>query len=147
MKTVIFVCHGNICRSCAAEFIAKDYLKKINRLYDFNIISRAVSLEEIGNDIYPPMKRELIRQRIPFSLHHATLITQKDYDNADYVFIMDDSNARRINYYINNNRNILYPIYMYSNGIYEIEDPWYTERFNKVVEQLKTCIKDIFDNI
>ena len=67
MKTVIFVCHGNICRSCAAEYIAKDYLKKINRIKDFNIVSRAVSLEEIGNDIYPPMKRELTKQGIPFS--------------------------------------------------------------------------------
>ena len=61
MINVLFVCHGNICRSVAAEYIAKDMDKE----HRFNIISRATSLEEIGNDIYPPMKRELNRQSIP----------------------------------------------------------------------------------
>ena len=59
MKTIIFVCHGSICRSPAAAFIALKYLKEHNRDGEFNIRIRATSSEEIGNDVYPPMKREL----------------------------------------------------------------------------------------
>ena len=82
---ILFVCHGNICRSPAAEFICKKYLKEIGRDSEFSVSSYAVSLEEIGNDIYPPMKRELTSKGIPFDIHYATRITQRDYDEADYV--------------------------------------------------------------
>ena len=65
MKTIIFVCHGSICRSPAAAFIAKQYLKEINRDKEFDILIRATSSEEIGNDVYPPMKRKLYRRGVP----------------------------------------------------------------------------------
>lgn len=143
MKNIIFVCHGNICRSVAAEYIAKD----IDKEHRFNIISRATSLEEIGNDIYPPMKRELNRQSIPFSYHAATRINQKDYDWADYIFYMDDNNRYYLSRLLDDKNNKIKPIYLYSEGINEIEDPWYTGNFFKVVNELKQCIKDIFMNI
>ena len=143
MKNIIFVCHGNICRSVAAEYIAKD-LDKEKR---FNIISRATSLEEIGNDIYPPMKRELYRQSIPFSLHYASRITQKDYDWADVIYYMDDNNLHYLNRLLVDTGNKFKPVFMYTSGIDEIEDPWYTGNFTKVVNQLKECIKDIFNNL
>lgn len=147
MKKIIFICHGNICRSPAAEFIAKDYLKSIGKEDDFLITSSAVSYEELGNDIYPPMKAELKRQGIPFSYHASNLLTQEEYDKADYVFYMDASNARRISYYIKDNKGICFPIFKFTHTIFEIEDPWYTDRYEKVVNQLKQCIKDIFANI
>ena len=147
MKNIIFICHGNICRSPAAEFIAKDYLKNHHRESEFNIISQAVSLEEIGNDIYPPMKNELRKQSVPFSYHASSLITQKDYEWADYVFYMDSSNLKRLHYYIQDTKNTLFPIYFYTKDVSEIEDPWYTGRYELVVKQIKKCIKDIFDNI
>ena len=143
MKNIIFVCHGNICRSVAAEYIAKD-LDKEKR---FSIISRATSLEEIGNDIYPPMKRELNRQSIPFSYHHATRITKKDYDWADVIFYMDDNNLYYLNRMFIDKDNKFKPVYSFTNGIDEIEDPWYTGNFAKVVNQLKRCIEDILVNI
>ena len=65
MRKIIFVCHGNICRSVAAEFIAKQLLKEKNN-QQITVISRATSREEIGNDIYPPMKKALLRHGVPF---------------------------------------------------------------------------------
>lgn len=140
---IIFVCHGNICRSVAAEYIAK----KMDIHHHFNIISRATSYEEIGNDIYPPMKQELYRQDIPFDIHHATRINKDDYDWADYIFFMDDENKYYLDKILVDSQNKIKPIYLYTPSINEIEDPWYTRNFHKVVEQIKTCLKDIFSNI
>ena len=140
---IIFVCHGNICRSVAAEYIAK----QTDTNHRFDIVSRATSFEEIGNDIYPPMKQELFKQGIPFGPHRATRITQGDYDSADYIFYMDDENKYYLNKIVVDTQNKVKPIYLFTPEIYEIEDPWYTRNFHKVVEQIKQCVKDIFNNI
>ena len=140
MKTIIFVCHGNICRSVAAEFIFK------NMNNEYIVLSRATSNEEIGNDIYPPMKRELTRQGIPFDRHYAKRIDYDDYLKADLIFYMDDENFYTLNRMFPNS-NKIFPIYKYTPSISEIEDPWYTGRFDLVVTQIKTCIKDIINGI
>ena len=140
---IIFVCHGNICRSVAAEYIAKHL--DIDHKHQF--ISRATSLEEISNDIYPPMKNELYRQGIPFARHSAQRINQNDYDWADIIFYMDDENKYSLKYMFDDVLNKIKPIYQYTQGIYEIEDPWYTRNFTSVVNQIKTCVKDILEKI
>lgn len=140
MKRIIFVCHGNICRSVAAEYIMK------NLSHDFIIESRATSFEEIGNDIYPPMKRELLRNNIPFERHHATRIDQNDFNNADYIFYMDNENKYSLLRMFGESNKIM-PIYQFTEGIYEIEDPWYTDRFDVVVKQITQCVKDILKSI
>ena len=147
MKTIIFVCHGSICRSPAAAFIAKQYLKEIGRESEFNILIRATSSEEIGNDVYPPMKRELYRRGIPLYPHHAQRIRQIDYDNADYLFYMDDENHYSLLRQIDDYKNIIHPINRWTNSINEIEDPWYTGRYELVCTQITECIHDIFKNI
>ena len=140
MKNIIFVCHGNICRSVAAEYIMKSLTN------NFVIVSRATSYEEIGNDIYPPMKRELLKNNISFDRHYATRIDYKDYESSDYIFYMDDENRYMLERMFPNS-NKIYPIYKYSKNIFEIEDPWYTGRFDLVVSQIKQCVKDILANI
>lgn len=140
MKKIIFVCHGNICRSVAAEYIMKSLTN------NYVIVSRATSYEEIGNDIYPPMKRELLKNNIHFGRHYATRIDYKDYESSDYIFYMDDENRYMLERMFPNS-NKIYPIYKYSKNIFEIEDPWYTGRFDLVVSQIKECIKDILANI
>lgn len=147
MKTVIFVCHGNICRSVAAEFICKKLLKDIYHLEEFNVFSRATSLEEIGNDIYPPMKIVLKEKHIPFDKHFANQITQKDYDLADYIFYMDEYNKRNLNRMLDDYKNIIKPITYLEKDISYIEDPWYTDNYVKVVDQLTQCIKHILEEI
>ena len=143
MKTIIFVCHGNICRSPAAEWIFKQKLIKYHLDEKFNVISRATSTEEIGNDIYPPMKRALYNKEIPFYSHHAKQITQKDYDNADYIFYMDNNNLRWLCHLIDDYKGIIKPITYYSSDIDYIDDPWYTGQFDEVVEQIEKCSEDI----
>ena len=147
MKTIIFVCHGSICRSPAAAFIAKQYLKEIGRESEFNILVRATSSEEIGNDVYPPMKRELIRRGVPLYPHHAQRIRQVDYDNADYIFCMDDENYYSLLRQLDNHKFNIFRINKWTDGIYEIEDPWYTGRYEKVCDQITDCIHGIFKNI
>ena len=147
MKTIIFVCHGSICRSPAAAFIAKQYLKEIGRDNEFNIIIRATSSEEIGNDVYPPMKRELFRRGIKVYPHAAQRIRQIDYDNADYIFYMDYENQYSLMRQIDDYKSILMPINKWTNSITEIEDPWYTGRYQLVCDEITECIKDIFKHI
>ena len=147
MKTIIFVCHGSICRSPAAAFIAKQYLKELGREDEFNILIRATSSEEIGNDVYPPMKRELFRRGVKMYSHAASRIRQIDYDNADYIFYMDYENQYSLLRQIDNYKSILYPINKWTSSITEIEDPWYTGRYQLVCDEITECIKDIFKHI
>ena len=142
MRKIIFVCHGNICRSVAAEYIAKQIIKEQN-IHDIEVISRATSREEIGNDIYPPMKKALIRHGIEFSHHEARQITQADYEWADEIYYMDRNNLNYLSYLIDNHKKIIYPISKYSPSIQEIDDPWYTGEYDLVINQLQTCINDI----
>lgn len=146
MKKIIFVCHGSICRSPAAEFIAKQYLKSIKKEKQYEIISRALTHEEIGNDIYPPMKATLNSFKIPYSYHPSTFIIKEDVDSCDYLFYMDEDNRYLLNELFGDSSKFK-PIFLYTKEYSEIEDPWYTGRYDKVVNQLITCIKDIFNNI
>ena len=147
MKTIIFVCHGSICRSPAAAFIAKQYLKELGRDNEFNVIIRATSSEEIGNDVYPPMKRELFRRGIKMYPHAAQRIRQVDYDNADYIFYMDYENQYSLNRQIDDYKSILFPINKWTPSVNEVEDPWYTGRYELVCDEISECIKDIFKHI
>ena len=147
MKTIIFVCHGNICRSVAAEYIAKDYLKKINKSDEFKIFSCALTTEEIGNDIFPMMKEALRRGNIPFSKHEARLITNSDYDEANKIYYMDEENRYDLSNLFLDKENKISNITIYVSSLDEIEDPWYTRRFDLVVEKLQKCIQEIFKNI
>ena len=140
MKKITFVCHGIICRSVAAEYIFK------NKTKEYIVISRATSYEEIGNDIYPPMKRELLKNNIPFNRHYAKRIEYEDYISSDYIFYMDNENYYSLIRMFGVSNKII-PIYKYSKDIKEIEDPWYTGRFDKVVKQITQCIDDILKNI
>ena len=77
MIKLMFVCHGNICRSTMAEFVMKDLVRKADLADKFIINSSATSREEIGNDIYPPAKRKLKEKGIPFSRHYARILRQR----------------------------------------------------------------------
>ncbi|MDY6429803.1 MAG: low molecular weight protein-tyrosine-phosphatase [Bacilli bacterium] len=140
MKNIIFVCHGNICRSPAAEFVMKSLTDK------FSVISRATSYEEIGNDIYPPMKRALNYANIPFSRHSASRITKEDHDWADIIFYMDEENEYSLRWMFPSSIKI-FPIFAYTSGLFSIEDPWYTGRYEKVLNQITRCVKDIISNL
>lgn len=142
MYKVLFVCHGNICRSSAAEYIFKSLIKENHLESSFCCASRATSREEIGNDIYPPMKRVLINHKIEIEKHYASQITKKDYDDYDLILLMDEENMygiRRIIPYDLNNRIYLLKDYVGLTG--EIEDPWYTGRYEQVYQEIYECLE------
>ena len=94
MVKVLFVCHGNICRSPMGEYILKEMVKKAGLMHRFEIASAAVSTEEIGNPVYPPARAELRRHGIDCTGHRARQITRGDLDRYDHIYYMDKSNER-----------------------------------------------------
>ena len=94
MHKVLFVCHGNICRSPLGEFVLKDLVKKAGRSSAFQIASVGVSSEEAGNPVYPPVRRLLAAQGIPCDGHRARKITAADVQSYDHIYYMDSSNRR-----------------------------------------------------
>ena len=148
MIKMLFVCHGNICRSVAAEFICKQLIKEQKLENEFYIDSCATSLEEIGNPIYPPMKKVLEKHHILLEKHYARQITKEDYNNFDYIFIMDNNNMRNIKHLLGediNHKIYLIKDFVGKNGY--IEDPWYTGRYEVVFNELYDCIKIIIEKL
>jgi len=147
MKTIIFVCHGNICRSVAAEFIFKYLLQKYQIEDRFEVFSRATSTEEIGNDIYPPMKRALANHNIPIYRHEAKQITKQDYDKADIIFYMDNNNLNYLKYLLNDDQKKFQIISKYTENLHYIEDPWYSGEYEIVINEIWQCCEDIIKNL
>ena len=96
MKKVLFVCHGNICRSPMAEFVMKDLVKKAGLADEFVIASAATSREELGNPVYPPARRELARHGLSCDGKYARQITAKDLEEYDYIYYMDSRNRQNL---------------------------------------------------
>ena len=94
MKNILFICHGNICRSPMAEFVMKDLVKKAGLASQFHIESAATSRDEIGNPVYPPARRKLAEHGISCEGHAARQLTKRDYDEYDLLIGMDSANLR-----------------------------------------------------
>ena len=125
----------------------KYLLQAYNLEEDFFVFSRATSLEEIGNDIYPPMKRALYNKEIPFFEHHAKRITLEELNKADYVFYMDSLNRRYMERLFGELPEKCQIITKYSENIPFIDDPWYTGQFDEVIEQITECCKNIITKL
>lgn len=147
MHKILFICHGNICRSVAAEYICKYLLKKYELDKNYFVFSRGTSNEEFGNDMYPPMKQELRKHGIPFDDHFARKVTINEIENSDYIFYMDNFNLRNLKYIDSKNTNKYRIITFLTNKFDEIEDPWYTGNFDKVFNQLFESIELIIRGI
>ncbi len=130
MRNIIFVCHGNICRSPMAEFIMKDLVKKAGRESDFSITSAAVSREELGNPVYPPARRELQKHGISCAGHAAHQISRREYEGCDRVYYMDRSNARYLERLLDDTEKC-FPLLPR-----DVADPWYTGDFTKTWEDI-----------
>lgn len=144
---IIFVCHGNICRSPMAEWIFKNKLREKN-IEGVECLSLAVSTEEIGNDIYPPAKQCLAKHNVPFERHGARQITREDYEEADMVICMDESNLRRLDRIIGeDDENKVYLLMDFTSNQKEIEDPWYTRNFEKVFNEISEGLEGLLNKI
>ncbi len=141
MVKILFVCHGNICRSPMAEFVLKDMAAKAGVAHKFCIESAAASREELGNPVYPPARRELARHGIACDGHRARQITREDLTKYDYIYYMDSSNRRRL--------AGMFPDFDGFRPFLsrDVADPWYTGDFTQtwadVCEGCERILKEL----
>ena len=131
MIKILFVCHGNICRSPMGEFVLKDMAAKAGRSSEFEIASAAVSREEIGEPVYPPARRELASHGIRCDGHRARQVTMADYHHYDRIYYMDRSNARYLSRMLPENPDKIRPLLDH-----DVADPWYTGDFARTWEDI-----------
>ncbi len=132
MVKILFICHGNICRSPMAEFIMKDLVRKAGRENEFEIASAATSSEEIwngvGNPVYPPAKRKLAEYGISCEGKRARQITAADGEYYDLLIGMDNANIRNIKRVCGHEEKV-HLLLEYAGESGEVSDPWYTDDF------------------
>lgn len=136
MIKILFVCHGNICRSTMAEFVMKDMVKK-NGL-DWEIESAATSTEEIGNDIHRGTKAKLTEKGIPFTSRRARQITNADYEHYDLLIGMDRYNMINMRrFYQGDPQDKLRLLLDFTDRGGDIADPWYTGNFDATYDDIE----------
>ena len=128
---ILFVCHGNICRSPMAEFVMKDLVARAGVADRFEIASAATSTEEIGNPVYPPARQKLAEHGISCAGKTARQVRRSDYDAYDYIVVMDRANVRNLSYIIGaDTQNKVSMLLDYADRPgQEVADPWYTGNF------------------
>lgn len=154
-KKILFVCHGNICRSPMAEFIMKKKVKEAGQQADYEIESAATSTEELGNDVYPPAKSCLRSHGVPFSRREARQICREDYERFDHIFLMDNNN------YVWLSRLLPDLVWRTSSGwqdrdgkvsllmeltgeARDVADPWYTGNFERTFLDISCALDCCF---
>ena len=130
MTRILFVCHGNICRSPMAEYVMKDLVNKAGLSEEFFISSAATSREELGNGVYPPARRMLAEHGITCAGHAARQITAKDYRDYDYIIGMDEENLRNMRRVFSGDPDGKVSLLLDHAGRGgDVADPWYTGDF------------------
>ena len=136
-KRILFICHGNICRSVMAEYMFKEKVRQLGVEDQFEADSAATSREELGNEMYPPAKRMLTKKGIPFGHHRARQITREDYDRYDLLIGMDDWNLSNMRRMLGNDPDHKFRKMLNYIGLErEVADPWYTGDFAQTYEDL-----------
>ena len=134
MIKILFICHGNICRSPMAEFVLKDMVEKQGIADQFEIASAATSTEEIwngiGSPVYPPAREELARHGIRCDGKRAVQLKKSDYDYYDYLIGMDAMNIRNIERMTGHKGGKIHMLLEFAGRRDSIADPWYTSRFD-----------------
>ena len=146
---ILFVCHGNICRSPMAEFVMKDMVHKRGLDDRFKIASAATSREEIGNPVYPPARRKLMEHGISCGGHHARQMTREDYDRYDYIIGMDHANIRNILRITGGDPEGKVSLLLdhTARAGQEVADPWYTGDFDETWQDVTEGCAGLLEEI
>lgn len=148
MIKILFVCHGNICRSPMAEFIMKDLVKKAHKEDMFEIASAATSSEELGNPVYPPARRKLAEHGISCSGKTARQIRRSDYDHYDMIIAMDQMNLRNMKRIFGDDPNGKLSLLLdHTDHPADIADPWYTDDFDTAWNDIERGCKALLKKL
>ena len=142
MIKVLFLCHGNICRSPMAEFVMKDLVKKRGLEGEFEIASAAVSREEIGNPVYPLARRELAKHGIRCDGHAARQVSVADFHHYDRIYYMDRRNARYLVRMLPHDPEKIRPLLNR-----DVADPWYTGDFKQTWDDVVEGCEKILEEL
>lgn len=141
MPRILFVCHGNICRSPMAEAIMKDLVRQAGREAEFHIESAATSAEELGNPVYPPARRKLAEHGLSCEGKRARRLRREDYQAFDCLVGMDYANLRNMERMLGGDpEGKIHLLLRFAGEDREVADPWYTGDFEATWEDaLKGC--------
>lgn len=137
MIKILFVCHGNICRSPMAEFVLRDMVTKQGLSDQFFISSAATSTEEIGNPVHPGTRRKLKEFNITTDGKYAVQLLRKDYDRYDYLIGMDNANIRNMERMLGHRGEKIHKLLEFAGSDAEVADPWYTGDFDRTYQDIK----------
>ena len=145
---ILFVCHGNICRSPMAEFVMKDLVEKNHRQNDFFIASAATSREELGNPVYPPARRIMELHGINCRGKYARQITMRDYEEYDLLIGMDKYNIVNMKRFFDGDpENKISLLLQWANIDREVADPWYSGDFEATWQDVNTGCKALLEQL
>lgn len=145
---IMFVCHGNICRSPMAEFIMKNMVKDEGLSESFFIASSATSTEEIGNPVYPPAQRELARHGLFPTGKYAVQLKKSDYDKYDIFAVMDENNLRNIKrIFPSDPQGKVHKLLEYTGSGRDVADPWYSGDFETAYNDILNGCKALLDKL
>ncbi len=137
MTQILFVCHGNICRSPMAEFIMKDLVRRAGLSEEISVDSVACTIEEIGHDTDWRAKQKLQEKGILTTPRRARLITREDYDHADLILAMDRENLRRLSKLLGEDKaGKIHLLLSFTGTEKEVADPWYTGDFEETYSDI-----------
>ena len=161
MIKVIFLCHGNICRSPMAEYVMKDLVQKRGLENEFEVTSGAVTEEELGNPIYPPAQKKLREKGVAFGIHRAHKITPAEFASQDLVIVMDRSNLRLLTRIVGDYSEVAIGDSLKACGIKgkvhmmmefagisparDVADPWYTGNFEQTYQDVVEGCNGLLD--
>lgn len=148
MKKIVFVCHGNICRSPMAEFIMKEIVKGAGKEEEYEISSRAATKDAIGLEMDTRAKRILEKHNVPFSRHRAKLLKKEDYQHYDYLIGMDEENFFDMNRITGGDPDKKETkLLNFVSSWNDIDDPWYTGDFEKAYQEITKGCKGLFKKL
>ena len=148
MKRILFVCHGNICRSPMAEFMMKRMVRRAELENEFEIASAATHDDELGNPVYPMARQELAKHGIGCPGHEARLIAKEDYSRYDLIIGMDEANINDMTSLFGGDPDGKLRLMMdYAGEHRDVADPWYTRKFNITWNDLNAACTALFNQL
>ena len=148
MIKILFICHGNICRSPMAEFVMKDLVEKAGLREKFSIASASTSTEEIGNPVYPPARRKLSEHGISCAGKTARQLRREDYGNYDLLIGMDEANLRNMHRICGGDREGKLSLLLdWTDHPGSVADPWYTGDFEATWQDVNSGCRGLLESL